>query len=236
MTASLLPLSAYFSAFTIGLLGSAHCLGMCGGISSALSLSIQRSQRHPVILLLGYHLGRITSYALAGLLLGSLGWFLGQASPVLHITLRILAGAMLIAMGLYLSGLWQGLARLEQAGGWLWRHIQPRANRLLPVRSLSSACALGALWGWLPCGMVYSTLSWSASYGGSLASASLMVSFGLGTLPAVLLTGLFARQLQRIIQARLTRSLAATLIVTFGLWTLPGPHQKALIALLGFGD
>ncbi len=187
-------ITPYLSALMIGLLGSAHCIGMCGGITSALSLSIKDNGRHSsAIILLGYHLGRIGSYAMAGFIFGSLGWFLGDINESMQLALRWFAGGMLIAMGLYLSGLWKGLTAFEQAGGLLWQRIQPIATRLLPIQSFYGAYALGSLWGWLPCGMVYSTLSWSASHANPLSSALLMATFGLGTLPSVLVNRLICQ-------------------------------------------
>ena len=227
----------YLAALSIGLLGSAHCIGMCGGITSALSLSLQgRTKGQTALLMFAYHIGRICSYALAGFILGSIGWYLGDMSRTVHIVLRWIAGFMLIAMGLYITGWWRGLTHLEQLGGKLWKHIQPRANQLLPIRNVSNALALGSLWGWLPCGMVYSTLIWSASQGSALQSAVLMALFGLGTFPAVFFTGLFARQLTSIIQAAITRNIAGLLMVLFGLWAIPGPHQKWIMSLLAMGN
>ena len=229
-------LSIYLSAATIGLLGSAHCIGMCGGITSALSLSLQgRSRTQTTWLMLSYHLGRISSYALAGLLLGLVGWYLGDSSRIMQLTMRYIAAGMLIAMGLYISGWWLGLAAFEKIGGHLWKHIQPRANRLLPIKKTTNALSLGALWGWLPCGMVYSTLTWSASQGQAIQSALLMACFGLGTLPSVFLTGLFAQQLRTVIQSKITRNIAGIMMILFGLWTLPGPHQAWIMMLFSSG-
>ncbi len=143
-----------------------------------------------------------------------------------------LAALLLVGMGLYLAGWWRGLTHLETLGGHLWRHLQPFASRLLPVRSSGQALLLGTLWGWLPCGLVYSSLLWAASQGNALTSAGLMLLFGLGTLPALLLTGLAADQLRRWVQNRVTRSLAGGLVLLFGLWSLPGPHQSWLMQQL----
>lgn len=223
----------YLAALSIGLLGSAHCIGMCGGITSALSLSLQgRSKTETAILMLTYHLGRICSYALAGFILGSIGWYLGDLSRNVLLSLRVVACVMLIAMGLYVSGWWRGLIHLEKIGGPVWKTIQPIASKLLPIKNAPNAFALGGLWGWLPCGMVYSTLIWSASQGNAMQSALLMLLFGLGTLPAVFFTGLFARQLTTLVQAQITRNIAGMLMMFFGVWAIPGPHQKWIISLL----
>jgi sulfite exporter TauE/SafE len=221
----LLPLLV--SALILGLLGGGHCLGMCGGLMGALTLAIPAEQRgRRLRLLLAYNLGRILSYALAGLLLGMAGWALGN-SP-LALGLRILAGLLLICMGLYLAGWWSGLTRIEGIGRLLWRHIQPQASRLLPVRSLPQALLLGALWGWLPCGLVYSTLLWAASQGNALDSALLMLAFGLGTWPVLLASGLLAERLNALLRRRV-RIAGGLLVILFGLWTLPGPHQHWLM-------
>jgi len=216
------------SALILGLLGGGHCLGMCGGLMGALTLAIpkeQRSQRFR--LLLAYNLGRILSYAVAGLLLGLAGWALAN-SPI-AVAMRVVAALLLISMGLYLAGWWSGLTRIERLGRGLWRHIQPVANRLLPVSSLPRALLLGTLWGWLPCGLVYSTLLWAASQGNAIDSALLMLAFGLGTWPVLLATGLAAERTNALLRKRGVRIAGGLLVILFGLWTLPGPHQHWLM-------
>ena len=222
----LLPL--LLSAFVLGLLGGGHCLGMCGGLMGALTLAIPAAQRgRRLRLLLAYNLGRILSYAAAGLLLGLAGWALRNSPAAL--LLRVLAALLLIGMGLYLAGWWSGLTRVEALGRGLWRHLQPVASRLLPVSSLPRALLLGALWGWLPCGLVYSTLLWSASQGSAPESALLMLAFGLGTWPVLLATGLAAERMTQLLRQRGVRMAGGLLVILFGLWTLPGPHQAWLM-------
>nr|WP_219857483.1 sulfite exporter TauE/SafE family protein [Pseudomonas monteilii] len=222
----LLPLLG--SALVLGLLGGGHCLGMCGGLMGALTLAIPPEQRgRRLRLLLAYNLGRITSYACAGLLLGLAGW--AVASSPAALALRVLAALLLIAMGLYLAGWWSGLTRIEALGRGLWRHIQPVASRLLPVSSLPRALLLGALWGWLPCGLVYSTLLWAASQGNAGYSAALMLAFGVGTWPVLLATGLAAERVNALLRRRSVRMAGGVLVMLFGVWTLPGPHQHWLM-------
>ncbi len=224
--ADLAPL--LISALILGLLGGGHCLGMCGGLMGALTLAIPPEQRgRRLQLLLAYNLGRILSYATAGLLFGLAGW--AVASSPAAMLLRIVAGLLLISMGLYLGGWWSGLTRIEAIGRGLWRHIQPVASRLLPVSSLPRALLLGALWGWLPCGLVYSTLLWAASQGDALDSGLLMLAFGLGTWPVLLATGMAAERLTALLRRRGVRMTGGLLVVLFGLWTLPGPHQAWLM-------
>ena len=216
------------SALILGLLGGGHCLGMCGGLMGALTLAIPPEQRaRRLRLLLAYHLGRILSYAAAGLLLGLAGW--AVASSPAAMLLRVLAGLLLIAMGLYLAGWWNGLTRIESLGRHLWRHLQPIASRLMPVSSLPRALLLGAIWGWLPCGLVYSTLLWASSQGSPADSALLMLAFGLGTWPVLLATGMAAERLTTLLRRRGVRIAGGLLVILFGLWTLPGPHQHWLM-------
>lgn len=222
----LLPLM--ISAMVLGLLGGGHCLGMCGGLMGALTLAIPVEQRRRRLeLLLAYNLGRILSYGCAGLLLGLGGWALANSPAAM--LLRIVAGLLLICMGLYLGGWWSGLTRIEALGRGLWRYIQPLAKRLLPVTSLPRALLLGALWGWLPCGLVYSTLLWAASQGSAIDSALLMLTFGLGTLPVLIASGLAAQRLNQLLRQRSVRMAGGLLVIVFGLWTLPGPHQAWLM-------
>ena len=222
----LLPLLG--SALVLGLLGGGHCLGMCGGLMGALTLAIPPEQRgRRLRLLLAYNLGRILSYASAGLLLGLAGW--AVASSPAALALRVVAALLLIAMGLYLAGWLSGLTRIEALGRGLWRHIQPLASRLLPVSSLPRALLLGALWGWLPCGLVYSTLLWAASQGNAGYSAALMLAFGLGTWPVLLATGLAAERVNALLRRRSVRVAGGVLVMLFGMWTMPGPHQHWLM-------
>lgn len=226
----LLPLLV--SAFILGLLGGGHCLGMCGGLMGALTMATPPEQRgRRLQLLIGYNLGRILSYASAGLLIGSAGWAVAK-SPV-ALGMRIAAGLLLIVMGLYLAGWWSGLVRIEGLGRRLWRYLQPLSKRLLPVNSLPRALLFGALWGWLPCGLVYSTLLWSASQGNALHSALLMLVFGLGTWPVLLATGLAAERLTALLRKRGVRIAGGLLVILFGIWTLPGPHQALLMGHAG---
>ena len=216
------------SALILGLLGGGHCIGMCGGLMGALTLAIPPEQRaRRFRLLIASTLGRIRSDTTAGLLIGLAGW--AVASSPAAMVLRVIAALLLITMGLYLAGWWSGLTRIEALGRGLWRHIQPVASKLLPVSTLPRALLLGALWGWLPCGLVYSTLLWAASQGSASESALLMLAFGLGTWPVLLATGLAAERITALLRKRGIRIAGGLLVILFGIWTLPGPHQHWLM-------
>lgn len=214
-------------ALLVGLFGGVHCLGMCGGIVGALTLGQARgSAGRPAFwrLQLAYNLGRLASYAAAGALAGGVGLLLAGVGPLDQVQRLLdgLAGLFMILLGLYLAGWWSGLARLERAGGRLWRHIEPLGRRLLPVRDTGHAFLLGMVWGWLPCGLVYSVLVWSLSAGGPFHGALLMGAFGLGTLPNLLLMGAAAGWLAGWLRRPLVRQTAGGLVVLLGVLMLAG--------------
>ncbi|MCG3188993.1 MAG: hypothetical protein LKCHEGNO_01236 [Burkholderiaceae bacterium] len=217
------------SALLIGLLGSTHCLGMCGGIVGVLSLAGSGGRVRQWIFLLTYNLGRIISYAAAGALLGALGGHLFDALPDTagRWVARLVSAGFMIALGLYLTGWWRGLAALEHAGAHLWRRIGPLARSLLPVRHVAQAFLVGTLWGFLPCGLVYSVLAWSLGAGDAATGAMLMAAFGAGTLPMLLVSGSLARSLGAVTRQAWVRQMSGVIVLAFGVISLvpDGPHH-----------
>lgn len=212
------PLSL-ITALLLGLFGASHCLVMCGGIAAATGAAANETHSK-VATLLAFNIGRISSYTFAGLIVGFLGLWLQQLHDGLMLSLRSLAGVMLILMGLYVARWASWLTRIEQLGQGLWKRLQPSAGKLMTQSSLRSRIALGMLWGWLPCGLIYSTLSWVAANGDPLLGALTMTTFGLGTLPALFAGGLATATLSRWLNHQLTRQLAGLSLIIFGLWTL----------------
>ena len=205
----------FAAAFLIGLAGGVHCVGMCGGIVGALSLQAPRRAWN---LHLAYSAGRIASYATAGAVMGMIGGaglMFNQVLPA-QLLLYVLANLVLISLGLYLAGLGSWLTRLEALGTWLWRRVQPYRARVLPADTAGKAFVLGALWGWLPCGLVYSLLLSALLSGGAGSGAAVMLAFGLGTLPNLLLAGMLFKRLRAITSARRVRLAAGTLVAGFG--------------------
>ncbi len=215
---------SYSSAFLIGLLGSTHCLSMCGGISASLSMALpvgKGFRLRQTFLLLAFNGGRIGSYtliaALIALLSTSAAGYWTQLGPVL----RTLAGILLILMGLSMGQWWQGIRYVERVGAPVWKRLSPLTRHVLPVHNVRQALALGALWGWLPCGLVYSTLGWAALQPTVGSAAATMMFFGLGTLPSMLATGYAATWIRKLREQRHFRQLAGLLLIGFGVWTLP---------------
>jgi len=210
-----MPDSSYFALFLIGLLGGTHCVGMCGGIVSALSLgAASRPALH-----FAYNLGRIVSYAIAGAIAGGVGAVslaLSGQLPI-RIVLFLLANLMLVTLGLYLMGVTRALAFSERFGQKLWRHVQPLSRRYLPARTVAQAFPVGLLWGWLPCGLVYSALVTALASGSAWHGAELMLAFGAGTLPNLLLAGLLTLRLKEYAAKAAVRLGAGLLVLAFGL-------------------
>lgn len=213
-----MPENSFFALFIVGLLGAGHCAGMCGGIVGALSLQGPQGAAS-VPIHLAYNLGRIASYMAAGLFAGALGQAAGQLFSIQQ-GLYLFASLMLVAMGIYLLGLTQSLAWIERSGQAVWRRIQPLTARFLPVRGVAQALPLGLLWGWLPCGLVYSALTTALASGSAAKGALLMGAFGLGTLPNLLLAGLLLMRFRRFAQARATRIVSGLLVLGYGLYGL----------------
>lgn len=206
-------------AFSVGVLGGTHCIGMCGGIMGALTMAVDAdNHRRRMCLVLFYNLGRIASYVFIAWLFYSVIHSIDQYF-VLQV-MRYIAGLLLIAMGLYLANWWRGLVYLEKLASGLWRYLQPLSRSLIPVRSLTQALMLGALWGWLPCGLIYSALAYAMTAETSLQASSMMLAFGVGTLPAVMATGLLAERMAFLVKAKKLRYTFAVIIIIFGVWTL----------------
>lgn len=210
-----------FAVVLVGLLGGVHCLGMCGSIVGIFTAQLPEDRpRWPFHL--AYSSGRIASYTVAGALVGTVGragLLMRDAVPVQHL-LFALSSLMLVMLGLYLAGLWNAVRRLENLGSGLWKRLQPYTTKLLPVNTVPRALALGALWGWLPCGLVYSVLVTSLASGSTARGALIMAAFGLGTLPNLLVIGLFWERCRQWVQAPRVRLVAGLVVAGFGVYGL----------------
>jgi len=209
------------AVLVVGLLGGVHCLGMCGSIVGIFTAQVPRdTARWPFHL--AYSSGRILSYALAGALVGAIGQaglLMRDVVPVQHL-LFLLSSSMLVLLGLYLAGVWGAVRRLESAGAGLWKRMQPYTTKLLPVNTVPRALGLGALWGWLPCGLVYSVLVTALASGSAVRGALIMAAFGLGTLPNLLAIGMFWESIKSWVQSPRVRLVAGILVMGLGVYGL----------------
>jgi sulfite exporter TauE/SafE len=203
--------------FLLGLASGVHCVGMCGGIVTAFTapqpLVPGRGMWRMQLL---FNSGRIASYAAAGVLAGlaGAGAYAIAAAPA-QAALAAAANLMLVLIGLYLAGVSGAATWIERLGAPLWRRLQPRALRLRP-----HSFAAGAVWGWLPCGLVYGALAAAAATGSPARGALAMLAFGLGTLPWLLAAGMAAVRLRGWVSQRAFRVAAGSLVLGFGAWGL----------------
>ena len=213
------------AAFVTGLLGSALCFGMCAGISGLFAVNQSvASLRRDIPMSILYNAGRVASYAVLGTLVAMLGKSVVGAIPDLAAPVRLVSGLLIVIVGLQVAFNWRILAPVEQAGSKLWNRVAPAARGLLPVDSAPKALGLGFLWGWLPCGLVYSVLLIAATTANPAHGGMVMVAFGLGTMPAMIATGVSASKLSQFMSRR--RLGAGLLIVLIGLLTLAMPVMK----------
>lgn len=213
------------AAALLGLAASGHCLVMCGGISTALGLATAKDAngRARPTLLMGYQLGRIASYSLAGLLFAGI---LGGLVALLDIeavrrTLRALS-ALALLLGAFVA-----FGRVRDPGYRLglrlWPRLAPLGRRLLPVANLPRAFAFGMVWGWMPCGFVYTVLLIATLQLDAMRGAMTMAAFGLGTAPALLITAFSAQRMVSFAARPGTRHVAGSVLLISALLTLAGP-------------
>lgn len=216
----------FISAFLVGLAGGVHCVGMCGGIVGAFTYAIPKGAT-VLPYTLAYNSGRIFSYILAGSLTGGAGYLFAQQLDQGIVVLQFISGVLLFSLGLYIAGWWQGINKIEKLGVYLWQIIRPWSKKLLPFKSPLHALPYGMIWGWLPCGLVYSVLTWALASGSMLQGALIMAGFGLGTLPIMLLMALGFDKIQHILQHRKTKIIMGVLLMLFAAYQIFNAILKA---------
>ncbi|GAB6071334.1 sulfite exporter TauE/SafE family protein [Thiomicrorhabdus hydrogeniphila] len=218
--------SIYITAFVVGILGGVHCLGMCGGVVGGLTFSlesrIQTNWWKMMSYQLVYNIGRITSYMILGAVFGALGAGIGSLATFLPAQqfLQVIAGLFMIALGLYLGGWWFGVVKIEKLGQALWAKISPYAKNMTPVKHYYQAWLYGLVWGWLPCGLVYSMLIMTLTAGSAISGAAMMLAFGLGTLPNLMLMGVFAFYFTRLSRMVWVKRTAGLGVILMGIWQI----------------
>jgi len=227
--------SSYLVAFVMGLFSSMHCIGMCGSIIGTLTLSlspeIRNNKKRLLPFVFNYNFGRITSYAIAGALVGAiealLTMHLGETHG--HRFLQLLSAVIMASAGLYIAGWFPRFAYIEKTGMLLWKKIEPYGRKLIPVKNLKQAYFFGMIWGWLPCGLVYSALALAATAGDASKSSLTMLAFGLGTLPAVIGVGVMTQLLTRLSRIKRFKEAVGLLMIILALFaTVPWLNPMAI--------
>jgi sulfite exporter TauE/SafE len=217
----------YLVIFAAGFLGSFHCIGMCGGFACALGRDprggVATAGRHFL-----YNVGRLTTYCFLGALAGLLGQLAsGSAgapgslsySPldIAQRVLAVVAGLLMIAMALQFFGLFHGFRRA--AMGFGGSTLAMSLRKLLATRSRAAPIALGVFNGFLPCPLVYAFAAQAGSTAAGLSGLLVMLAFGLGTFPAMLMMGGLGRLLAPVWRQRGVW-LAGTCILVLGVITI----------------
>ncbi|APR76672.1 Hypothetical protein A7982_02019 [Minicystis rosea] len=213
-----MSLFSFGSAFLMGLFGGVHCVLMCGGIVGALvARAPEASWRGRTLELLASNLGRVITYSMLGAFAGGVGAVSVAALPFAkaQLALRFGAALLMVGAGLHLAGVLRASPGL-QGSGVIFRALGPLWRRLVQARSLAAAVALGALWGFLPCGMVYAALALSLTSGSALAGGLTLLAFGVGTMPALLLAGGLAESIRGLARNARARQAAGLLIALSG--------------------
>ncbi len=219
------------TALLAGFFGSTHCIGMCGAIVVLFEDQLAKGDRtRNWSLRVIYNLGRFATYASLGAIAGAAGALLASAVGIAAglLFLRLVAGLLVIAIGINLLGAWRFTDWLERAGARLWRGLSPLARYVLPVTTPLRAAGAGLLWGALPCGLVYSAVAMAATTGTPWQGALVMFAFWLGTLPALLLAGASARQLMQWKSRRSFRRAAGIIMILIGVLALAPVGKKAV--------
>jgi sulfite exporter TauE/SafE len=220
-------------AFFMGLLGGAHCIAMCGGVVSVFCSAAPTCRGGTRLTAaptwLAYHAGRLASYSILGLAFASFSALTTNPDVLdaVRFGLRGLAAVAMLAVGLHLLGLPSMLAGAERLGASLWRRVAPLSRRLVPVVRLRQAFVLGALWGLMPCGLLYGALALAASAETTTEGGLVMAAFGLGTLPALLTMSALAQAVARIAASRAPRRIAGAVVLAFGLWSTAGVAKQS---------
>jgi sulfite exporter TauE/SafE len=192
---------------------------MCGGIAGALTVclpsKIRQSPFRLITYLIAYNLGRLSSYTIAGLLAGLIGSQITHhlLPETVHEFSAWISGIFMITLGLYLGQWWQTLAFLERLGHHVWCRVEPLGRHLLPVKTLLQAYGMGLVWGWFPCGLIYSMLVLTLTSKSVWQGGLLMLSFGIGTLPMILSISTTAHWLTIYIRKLVVQRVIAFLII-----------------------
>lgn len=217
------------AALLLGLAASGHCMAMCGGIAGALGLATatRPDGRRRASLLVAYQVGRMTSYAIAGGLVGgALGFVVGWLDlDAVRTALRVVSATALVMAAFVAFGALRdpgsGIGRL------VWPHLAPLGRKLLPVTGVGRALGFGMVWGWMPCGFAYTVMLIAALEQDAVQSAATMLAFGLGTAPAMIAVAFGAQRAAGLAAGGTGRKVAGGVLIAGAALTLFAPQVLA---------
>jgi sulfite exporter TauE/SafE len=227
--------SALISAWLAGTLGGVHCIAMCGGFVGALAARDRgRTVRlRPATSIpwdqLPYHLGRVSGYALMGAAFGAAGGVALAAANLLPLqrALYVVANVFLLVLALAIAVRASGGGWLQRVGLALFGRVLPLVGRLQASDTVPARVGFGLIWGLVPCGLTYSVLPLALFAGSAVQGGAIMLAFGVGTLPSLLIVGWAVSSARRWVESSVVRYVAAALLAAFavaGIWrALYGP-------------
>lgn len=213
-------------AITMGLLGSIHCVGMCGGIVAALSMSQKNGGMSGIFT---YHFGRLFTYSILGATMGTIGSMTVYNAGLSNVQnyISIITGGLIIIFAL-------------QTGGWISAKYSYLSKISIPSKLLKGAAKQGSITSWglvglvngiLPCGIVYAALALSIKQADLFNGGILMFAFGLGTIPAMTIFCIIIRRMSPAIKGRFLK-VSSIVIILFGFFTIyrgiSKPHKHGL--------
>lgn len=205
----------YLTAILIGLLSTGHCLGMCGGIIAAISFKTGVKFKYLYHII--YNIGRIISYVIVTIIVNILGSFFFELGGYYTFLFKIISNLILIIIGLHITNIYNSMFFIESFLWHTWSIISRVIGNINFSKSIWYPLILGILWGGVPCGLIYSTIIWTAGFGSIIKSLILMMLFGLGTLPSMLFAGIFNIKFIKMFSNNVIKYIAGGIIIIFGL-------------------
>lgn len=217
----------YFTAFLIGIAGSTHCIGMCSSIIIILSINVKDINKK-IYFITCYNVGRIFSYSIIGLIGGIFGTTVFNLSNnfILASIIKLFSGTIITLLGLYLLGLSNKFLFIEKSLSKIFYNLTPLYKKIIPIKTYWKALLIGLLWGYIPCGLVYSVFIWALSSGNIIKSCLLMTFFGLGTLPSIISIGYSQFFIKKINNYKIIKNIINILIISFGIFTILTAFSK----------
>jgi len=213
--------AGYLGALLSGLAGGfGHCIGMCGPIVASYALHGTAPLFDRLLSTVLYNAGRITTYMLIGAVMGVAGSFVNVAGKIAGFQqiAAVAAGLFMIFMGLGIAGLTGKTALLEGRSGIFMK----AASYIMLEKSRWKYFPLGALFGFIPCGLSYSIFIAAAGTGGFLPGMTLSLLFGLGTVPALLLFGAVAAYMGSRMRGLLYKAAGIVVVLMGALYVMRG--------------
>lgn len=210
----------YLLIFIAGVMGSFHCIGMCGAFPLALSAAKKSTTLSVYISHMLYNSGRIVTYVSLGSLFGLFGYVVGETNFIINgqVVVSLIAGIFMMFVGLQIAGIFRETT--IPGFGYIYRYVSRAMSYFIKKGDISGGFYLGLFNGFLPCPLVYAFLFTSAATSSPVKGALVMAMLGLGTVPAMLLLGIMSEFLSPSLRGNLARYVPGLIVFVFGIVTI----------------